>query len=101
MFEKFVQLFTDKPGHRATEIEDPLLGKLTLSEDEDWWEGSVKIGEKTVCFKVGGDSEPARELIAHAQDIVQNFDRFESKIADFLLDEALRLKSFSDEIKRL
>jgi len=101
MFEKFAQLFTDKPGDRATEIEDPLLGKLILSEDEDWWEGSVKIGEKKVCFLLGGDLEPGRELIAHAHDIVQIFDRFESMIADFLLDEALRWKSFSDEIRRL
>lgn len=86
---------------RVTQVEDSVLGKLLLSEDEDWWEGHVKIGEKRVGFKLGGHTEPSRELLAHAHDIIWAFDDFERMVAAFLLAETERLKLFAEEIRKL
>jgi len=86
---------------RITEFEDPILGKLLLSEDEDWWEGSVKIKEKRIGFKIGGNSEPSRKLLVHAHDIIRSYNEFEEMVAVFLLAESERFRSFAEEIRKL
>ncbi len=78
-----------------------MIGRLLLSEDEDWWEGQIKINEKTIGFRIGGNSEPSRELLAHAHDIVQSFDNFEHMILAFLLAEAQKQRQFAEEIRQL
>jgi hypothetical protein len=86
---------------RTEKVEDAVLGPLHLSEDEDWWEATVVVGNKVVGFKIGGDSEPSHELIAHARDIVQRFDAFERMVAEFLAEEAHKQRPSAGEIQQL
>ena len=82
-------------------VADSDLGPLTWSEDGDWWEADVKIGERKFGIKIGGESSPDAALLAHARNIVGSFDEFRQKVLAFLALEAARSDRFADEIRGL
>ena len=100
MFGLVKKLFGGQHEEKTCEVSDTILGKLKLSE-EGWWEASVTLGAKSVGFKIGGKKEPDANLIAHAKDIVKTFAEFEKMVAEFLVQEAKRLKPFAHEIQQL
>lgn len=75
-----------------SEITDPVLGKLTWSEDERAWQAKITSGDATIRFLVAGKPEPSPQLIAHARDIAQALTDFLSMISQFL-DEQAQLAS--------
>ncbi len=97
---RFKKRTTDEPRS----VTDPVLGELRLSENAQWWEGRVTIGNKTIGFKIGGKAKPDAALLAHAYDIVRSFPEFEQKVSAFLADEARTVRylaKFTEEIRQL
>jgi hypothetical protein len=89
--------------HRVTKFAHPELGTLQWSEDDNYWEVSVAVGDNTIRFLVGGDSEPSELLLSHARDIARNLPDFLSMVSGFLSAEAEKnsMSAYSDEIKQL
>jgi hypothetical protein len=98
MFERIQRLIVRA---KRVEFHDPVLGRLVPSAEADWWEVGVPVDGGRIGFKIGGDTDPSPELIAHASEIVQSFPRFRERITSFLMDEALRQQPFADEIRQL
>src|SRR6185369_8100589 len=91
-------------GKKVEEVQDPVLGKLRFSDDGDWWQAKVKIGNKEIGFNIGGNTVPDAALIAHAHEILNSYDHFEWMVSDFLVNEASNVKHLKgclDEISKL
>ena len=70
------------------EIVDPVLGLCVPDQAERWWRASVTLDGRQIAFLFGGDFEPDPALLAHARDIVGEFDAFERRVTEFLRQEA-------------
>jgi hypothetical protein len=104
MFSFIQKLFKAPTANRARSVSDSVLGELRLSDDADWWEGSVEVDGKRVGFNIGGKGKPDAKLIAHAHDIVSTLPEFEQMVSAFLADETRtdkQLARFADEIRQL
>ena len=98
------KIFRDPTANWPRSVTDSVLGELRLSDDATWWEGSTTVRNRTVGFKIGGESKPDTKLIAHAHDIVRSLPKFEQSVSAFLADEARTVKHltrFADEIRLL
>ena len=80
---------------------DPVLGELILSDDGDWWECTVSATTPAIQFQVGGASEPAPQLLAHAHDIVRGLPGFRDAVAAFVEAEATAQPMAAGEIRQL
>ena len=99
MLKTLAQVFGGKK-ERAREFHDDLLGALQLAE-EDWWEAIVRVEDRRLAFKIGGDSEPDVALMEHAHDIVRSFAQFDRMVSEFLVSEGEKMPRASDEIRQL
>jgi len=70
------------------EIIDPILGKLTWSEDQRAWQATIVSGDSTIEFLIAGKPEPSSQLIAHARDIVHTLGDFIRMVDGFLEQQA-------------
>ncbi len=75
---------------------DPVLGKLRYDDDSsNWksssWEASVVIGDQTIGFNIRGAGAPDATALAHAREIIAQFDTFSGMVRDYLKDWAKNL----------
>src|SRR5687767_3561640 len=94
-------LFGDPTANWKQTVIDPVLGELRLSEDADWWEATVNVGNCAIQFCIGGEGEPDANLLSHAHDIIREFSSFEHRLAEHLSLECTKLKCWTEEIKQL
>ena len=95
------RLFGVTRQSRVRSFNDPVLGELSLSADEDWWESVVTLSGHAIQFQVGGASEPAPQLLAHAHDICRELPAFVSTVAVFLEAQAAAQPRTAAEIRQL
>jgi hypothetical protein len=81
-------------------VTDSVLGSLSWA-DEDWWVATVNVEGRSLGFKIGGDTRPAPELLAHARDIVRSYGAFREKVRAFLDREAGKQDHLADEARAL
>ncbi len=99
MIKSLAQMFGGRKK-RIEEFQDAVLGTLRLAE-ENWWETTVAVADRSVGFKIGGESKPDSALIEHARDIVRGFAEFNKTVCEFLAMETRRIPGAADEIRQL
>jgi hypothetical protein len=81
-------------------VHDDVLGQLTYDPRERWWVATVSVPTQPLTFYIGGE-EPTPALVAHARDIVGNFEQFQTLVREFLDVEAARFKTGAQEVRSL
>jgi hypothetical protein len=67
---------------------DPQLGTLTREMEGRYWVATRTRGAQTFRVVIAGDDEPTPELIAHARELIADFDTLERRVEDYLAREA-------------
>src|SRR5436309_1332336 len=104
MFDKLKRFFKRAPPPVAEKIDDPVLGRLMWSEDDEAWVSSSAHAGVGFDFQISGTPEPDEALLAHAADILRKRDAFVEAVSQFLKEEAEKirsLRSYRDEIEGL
>jgi hypothetical protein len=78
-------LFNRQP--RRESFTDPALGELKAAEAG--WTASVAKGNDSFRFTIGGIRVPDASLLAHAHDILREYDSFKKSISDFIQAESI------------
>lgn len=85
-------LFGSHP-HRKS-FEDPVLGQLKAGESG--WTVSLTLGQDSFELIIGGASEPSAALLAHAADIVNDYDSFKKAVQDCIESES---RDYPEDVK--
>ncbi len=104
MFDKLKRFFKRAPPPVAEKIDDPVLGTLMWSEDDEAWVWSSAHAGVGFDFQISGTPEPDEALLAHAADILRKRDAFVAAVSQFLKEEAEKIRSlrfYRDEIEGL
>jgi hypothetical protein len=91
----------DSHRNRLREFADVILGTLRPEPENGWWRAVVHIDGQNMEFPLGGDAEPNPALLAHAHDILSNFNEFNRRLDQFLQSRAARYPGARAEVKRL
>lgn len=89
------------PPPIAPQIEDPILGVLVWSADDEAWLSTAKEGDGEFRFQIAGTPEPDRALLAHAADIARRRAAFTAEVLAFVRSEIERvrgLRSYREEL---
>lgn len=73
---------------------DPVLGELRMGEVG--WTVNISKGNDFFHFTIGGIKAPDAALLAHAQDILRDYDSFKKLVRDFIQVESIE---FPDDVK--
>jgi hypothetical protein len=95
MLKSFLHALFGQPHSHRVAIVDPLLGELTPCEDG--WAASVSRGKDSFQFTIGGDEKPDAALLAHARDILVNFESFKKLVQGCIQAES---SEYPEELKR-
>ena len=102
MFRRLKEAFFGKPEPaRLREFVHPQLGTLVFNDEVGWWEVSVEAGGEKVGGGIAGNRTPDPSLIQHALDILNDYPRFKTMVADFLKAEAGEFRGYEQEIAHL
>jgi hypothetical protein len=104
MFGFLKKLLGDPTADWPHSVPDPILGEWRLSEDADWWEAAVALGDRTVEFHIDSAERPDEATVAHVHQIIQEFVAFEARVTECLereLDRLSYLRPFADEVRQL
>ena len=77
---------------------DPQLGRLMRNVEAEAWEGDFRVRDRTVEILIDGKKEPDPALVAHARELVADFDTFERRLNDHLAQTA---KEWAPEVPDL
>lgn len=86
-------VFGEPPSPREP-FADPLLGRLVPGELG--WTVTVARGSHSFQFTIGGKKEPDAALLAHAHDIVNDFDIFDRAVRAYVTSES---KDYPEAVK--
>ena len=104
MFEKLKRFLQGEPPPVASTIEDPTLGLLSWSKEEEAWLSRPEHRDIGFVFQITGTPQPDASLVRHAADIIQSKDEFVRSVHRFLAAEAATvagLSAFKTEIAGL
>ncbi len=104
MFKKMKRFFQGEPSPIAAEINDPILGKLTWSEDDEAWLSDPQHENLGFVFHITGTPEPHAVLLSHAADILRDRNQFMDKVMVCVKQEAelvAHLREYREEIAEL
>ena len=104
MFERLQRLLQGKPPPIAPTSDDPVLGTLSWSKDDEAWLTRPELGDVGFAFQIYGTPQPAPGLLRHAAEIVEHRDEFILRVNGFLSEEVRsvrHLSPFTDEIAGL
>jgi hypothetical protein len=102
MFDKLKRFLQGEPPPIAEKIDDPVLGTLTWSEDDEAWVSSAT--HAGFEFQISGTPEPDKALLTHAADILRRKDGFVAEVLAYVKSEGetvRSLHSYRDEIAGL
>lgn len=83
-----------RPQSREAFVDD-VLGKL--SPAESGWTVRVSKGEGTFEFTIGGSDQPDAQLLAHARDILSNYEAFTQAVGQCITTES---QEYPEDVKR-
>jgi len=104
MFDKLKRFLQGDPPPIAEKIDDPILGTLTWSKDDEAWVSSPAHAGVGFEFQISGTPEPDKALLAHAADILRRRDEFVAEVLACARAEGetvRSLHSYRDEIAGL
>ncbi len=104
MFDKLKRLFQGDPPPIADKFDDPFLGTLTWSKDDDAWVSSATHAGAGFEFQISGTPEPDKALLAHAADILRRKDEFVAEVLACVKSEGeanRSLRSYREEMAGL
>lgn len=104
MFDKLKRFLQSEPPPTAGKIEDPILGRLAWSEDDEAWVSNAIHGDLGFEFQISGTPEPDNKLLAHAAEIVRTKDDFAARVLNYVKSEAETVRSlrpYKEEIEGL
>lgn len=104
MFEKLKRFLLGAPPPIAPYVDDPKLGRLTWSKDDELWVSDPTHCDCGFAFHIAGTPEPDQALLAHAADILAAGDDFVREVSAFLVlepEETEHLSLFAGEIRQL
>jgi len=94
MFDKLKRFLQGEPPPVAEKIDDPILGTLEWSADDEAWISSATHNGVGFVFQIVGTSEPDKALLAHAADILRTKDVFITRVLKYVKSEAETVRSF-------
>lgn len=73
---------------------DELLGSLEWDDNLSWYNAEVHVGDSTfeICLNPQSGTDASRAL-SRARDIVNDFDRYRTLVAEYAVDNLLDLKN--------
>jgi hypothetical protein len=86
MFKRVFRTLFGQRRRAREPFTDPLLGRL--SPDEQGWTVAVVRGDDSFQFTVGGSTEPDPALLAHAHDILSDYESFRRSVRDYINSES-------------
>src|SRR5689334_9333015 len=101
MFEKLKRFLQGDPPPIADKVEDPNLGTLSWSKDDEAWLSHSEHRDVGFSFQISGTPHPDASLVHHAADIIKKKEDFVRSVQRFLSEEAASVRSLSaykDEI---
>ena len=103
MFKQLKRFLQGEPPPVAATIEDPALGLLSWSQDDEAWHSRTDHRDAGFAFQITGTPQPDAALVRHAADILQKKEEFVLSVQHFLAAEAAvsRLSAFKAEIAGL
>lgn len=104
MFDKLKRLFQGEPPPIAEKVEDPVLGTLAWSVDDEAWKSSADLAGAGFGFMIAGAPEPDKGLLAHAADILRRKEEFVAEVLACVKSEgekAWYFASYREEIAGL
>ena len=104
MFEWIKQFLRSEPPPIAATVDDPILGTLIWSEDDEAWVSSAAQEGAGFELMIGGTPEPNKALLEHAKDILHRKEEFVAEVLTQVQSEGeadRSLHSYRDEIAGL
>ena len=86
MFKGILRSLFGSPQRQRSVFNDPVLGELKA--EETGWTVSVTRGASTFSFTIGGKNEPDAALLAHAHEILRDYDAFRKMVKDCIEAES-------------
>jgi len=93
MLKRILHFLFGRPPLRES-FTDPVLGELKPAEEG--WTVSVTKGNDDFRFTIGGMNVPDAALLAHAHDILREYDSFKKSIHDFIQAASV---DYPDDVK--
>ncbi|MGI8978085.1 MAG: hypothetical protein ACR2FY_02550 [Pirellulaceae bacterium] len=93
MLKRILHFLFDRQPPRES-FTDPVLGELKAAEAG--WTVSIVKDNDCFSFTIGGTSLPDAALLAHAHDILREYDSFKKSIHDFMQAESI---DYLDDVK--
>ena len=67
---------------------DPHLGRLVREPKVHSWEGTLRLGDRTVIVEIGGDAEPSPILLASARVVAADLAAFDQRLQQHVAQQA-------------
>lgn len=104
MFKRLKQFLQGDPPPAALSCDDPRIGKLTWSHDDELWVTDPTHRNCGFAFHIAGTPEPNTALLEHAADILESREGFVDAVSTLLaqeIEQTEHLAAFADEIRQL
>jgi hypothetical protein len=95
MFDKLKRFFQGEPSPVAEKVDDPVLGTLTWSKDDEAWVSGADHADVGFVFMISGTPEPDKALLAHAAELLRRKDEFVAEVLAYVKSEGERVRHFS------
>ncbi|HUG91632.1 MAG TPA: hypothetical protein VML55_12400 [Planctomycetaceae bacterium] len=86
MLEGILRSLFGSPQAPRKPFNDPVLGEL--KPEEDGWSVTVTRGASSFGFTIGGEDQPDAALLAHARDILKDYESFTQMVEDCIEAES-------------
>ncbi len=101
MFEKLKRFFQGEPPPIANTVDDPALGLLSWSKDDEAWLSRAEYRDIGFGFQIAGTPHPDASLLRHAADIIEKKEEFVRSVQSFLTTEAASVPHLSAAKKEI
>ena len=86
MLKEIIRALFGPPPPPPEPFTDPVLGEMKL--EESGWKASVTKGADSFTFTIGGGEQPDATLLAHAHDILDDYESFTKLVVDCIESES-------------
>lgn len=94
MFKRIIHSLFGSPRPVKEPFHDPVLGEM--KPDETGWTASVSNGDNSFEFTIGGSDRPDAALLAHAYEILNEYEAFKKMVTDCIEAES---HEYPEEVK--
>ena len=91
----FSKLFGRRPPRER--FDDPVLGTLQPSDDDNCWEVNYRSGGEELGFLIAGNDKPSEMLLAHAREVIRDIAAFKANVREFLEAEKVNFPAEANQ----